>query len=182
MALLGPLIVPVIIVAIGLFYLCARLNLENTMTGIVLAHVVLTIPFVVGTTSSAPAQVDLNIGKAARNLGATGAQTFLTIALPQIRPALMPGALRLHHLARRGGDLELHLRGGENTTLTKKMLSGLRDEVDPTIAAVSSLLIGVTVVLLLAVILPSRRGGERQAPGRSKNPRTVPDRAGGYAG
>lgn len=93
MARLGPLIVPVIIVAIGLFYLCARLTLVNTMTGFVLAHVVLAIAFVVGTTSSALAQVGLNLGKAARNLGATEAQALLTITLPQIRPAVMSGAL-----------------------------------------------------------------------------------------
>lgn len=161
MALLSPLIVPVIIVAIGLFYLYARLNLVNTMTGIVLAHVVLAIPFVVVTTSSALAQFDLNLEKAARNLGATEAQAFLTITLPQIRPAVMSGALFAFITSLDEVVISSFISGGENTTLTKKMFSGLRDQVDPTIAAVSSLLIGVTVVLLLAVILLSRRGGER---------------------
>ena len=91
MARLGPLTVPVIIVAIGLFYLCARLTLVNTMTGIVPAHVVLAIPFVMGTTSPAPAQFGLNLGKAARNLGATETEAFLTVTLPQFRPAVMSG-------------------------------------------------------------------------------------------
>lgn len=93
MELLSPMIVPMIIVAIGLFHFYPRLNLVNTMTRIVLTHAVLAIPFVVGTTSPALARFDLSPGKAARNLGATGAQAFLTIALPQIRPAVMSGAL-----------------------------------------------------------------------------------------
>ncbi|SDE83190.1 hypothetical protein SAMN04488105_108128 [Salipiger thiooxidans] len=63
------------------------------------------------------------------------------------------------------------------------MFSGLRDQVDPTIAAVSSLPVGVTVVLLLAVILLSRRGGERQAPrGEAKTPARCRTARGGYAG
>jgi putative spermidine/putrescine transport system permease protein len=144
--------------------------------------VVLAIPFVMVTTSSALAQVDLNLGKAARNLGATGAQAFRTIALPQIRPAVMSGALFAFITSLDEVVISSFISGGENATLTKKMSSGLRHQVDPTSAAVSSLLIGVTGVLRLAVILLSRRGGERQAPGRSKDPRTVPDRAGGYAG
>lgn len=82
MELLSPMIVPLIIVAIGLFHFYPRLNLVNTMTRIVLTHAVLAIPFVVRTTSPALARFDLSPGKAARNLGATGAQAFLTIALP----------------------------------------------------------------------------------------------------
>ncbi|MCA0848638.1 ABC transporter permease [Salipiger thiooxidans] len=144
--------------------------------------VVLAIAFVVGTTSPALAQVNLNLGKAARNLGATGAQAFHTIALPQIRPAAMSGALFAFITSLDEVVISSFISGGENATLTKKMFSRLREQVDPTIAAVASLLIGVTVVVLLAVILLSRRGGERQAPGRSKDPRTVPGRAGQYAG
>jgi len=171
MARLGPLIVPVIIVAIGLFYLCARLTLVSTMTGIVPAHTVLAIPFVMGTTSPAPAQFGLNLGKAARNLGATETQALLTVTLPQIRPAVMSGALFAFITSLDEVVISSFISGGESTTLTKKIFSGLRDQVDPTIAAVSSLPIGVTVVLLLAVILLSRRGGERQSPrGEAKTP------------
>ncbi|EEX12317.1 spermidine/putrescine ABC transporter, permease protein [Citreicella sp. SE45] len=170
MARLGPLIVPVIIVAIGHFHLYARLTLVNTMTGIVLAHVVLAIPFVVGTTSPAPGQFDLNLGKAARNLGATKAQALLTVTLPQIRPAVMSEALFAFITSLDEVVISSFISGGESTTLTKKMFSGLRDQVGPTIAAVSSLPIGVTVVLLLAVILLSRRGGERQPPGAKQKP------------
>ena len=112
------------------------------------------------TTSSALAQVDLNLGKAARNLGATGAQAFRTIALPQIRPAVMSGALFAFITSLDEVVISSFISGGENATLTKKMSSGLRHQVDPTSAAVSSLLIGVTGVLRLAVILLSRRGGD----------------------
>ena len=87
------------------------------------------------TTSSALAQVDLNLGKAARNLGATGAQAFRTIALPQIRPAVMSGALFAFITSLDEVVISSFISGGENATLTKKMSSGLRHQVDPTSAA-----------------------------------------------
>lgn len=157
LAIISPLIAPVIFIAIGLFYLYARLSLVNSMTGIVLAHVVLAIPFVVVTTSAALSQFDAGLERAARSIGASAPTAFFTVTLPQIRAGVMSGALFAFVTSLDEVAISSFISGGENTTLTKKMFSGLRDQVDPTIAAVSSILIGASIVLLLAAMTVSAR-------------------------
>ena len=156
LAVISPLIVPVIITAIGLFYLYARLNLVHTMTGIVLAHTCLAIPFVFVTVSSALSHFDIGYERAARSLGASQLRAFMTVTLPQISPAVMSGALFAFFTSLDEVVISSIISGGENTTLTKKMFSGLRDELDPTIAAVSSFLIGVSLVILLLAVMMSK--------------------------
>ncbi|MBT9385250.1 ABC transporter permease [Pseudooceanicola sp. CBS1P-1] len=159
MAVISPLIVPVILVAIGLFYLYARLGMVNSMVGIVLAHVVLATPFVIITVSSALSHVDAGLERAARNLGAGPLRAFVNVTLPQIRTGVMSGALFAFVTSLDEVVISSFISGGENTTLTKKMFSGLRDQVDPTIAAVSSILIVLSIVILLGVTLYDRRRG-----------------------
>ncbi|MER5173795.1 ABC transporter permease [Thioclava kandeliae] len=161
LALLSPLVVPVIIIAIGLFYLYARLSLVNTMTGVVLAHTVLAIPFVIITTSSALAQFDVNLEKAARSLGASLLRSFLTVTLPQIGPAVMSGALFAFITSLDEVVISSFISGGETTTLTKKMFTGLRDQVDPTIAAVSTILIAVSISILIIAMLFAGRNRQK---------------------
>ena len=156
LAVISPLIVPVIITAIGLFYLYARLNLVHTMTGIVLAHTCLAIPFVFVTVSSALSNFDIGYERAARSLGASQLRAFMTVTLPQIAPAVMSGGLFAFFTSLDEVVISSIISGGENTTLTKKMFSGLRDELDPTIAAVSSFLIGVSLVILLLAVMMSK--------------------------
>lgn len=147
--LLVPLMVPIILVGIGLFYLYARTGLNYTITGLVLAHTVLAIPFVVVTTMSGLKTYDLNQELVARSLGASRLRAFMTITLPQIRFSVVAGALFAFITSLDEVIVALFISGGENATLTRRMFNALRDQIDPTIAAISTCLILVSVTLLL---------------------------------
>ncbi len=143
-----PLIVPGILIAIGIFLLFARLGLNNTMTGIVLAHSTMAIPLVVITVASGLKGYDMNQEMVARSLGASRLWAFLTITLPQLKISVVSAALLAFITSLDEVVISLFIAGGENATLTRRMFNALRDEIDPTIAAISTLLILLSVVLL----------------------------------
>lgn len=151
-----PLIIPGILVAIGIFLLYAQMGLNNTLLGIVLAHSVLAMPLVVITVASGLKGYDLNQEMAARSLGASRPRAFLTITLPQIRIAIFSGALLAFITSLDEVVVSLFIAGGENATLTRRMFNALRDELDPTIAAISTLLIALSVTLLAVSQLAQR--------------------------
>lgn len=163
--LIVPLIVPVIIVAIGVFYLYARLGLVNTLTGLVLAHSVLAIPFVLVVVAAGLEGYDLNQEMVARSLGASRLKAFLTVTLPQIRPSVISGALFAFITSFDEVVIALFISRGPSSTLTRKMFTSLRDQVSPTIAAISSMLILFTVLLAALAFLAQarRRPGKAEA-------------------
>jgi len=138
LALISPLIIPIIILGVGVFYLYVKLDMVNTITGLVLAHTILAIPFVVVTVSSGLQQYDLNQERAARSLGASRLTAFRTVTLPQIKGSIVAGSLFAFITSLDEVVIALFISGGQNTTLTRRMFTGLRDEIDPTIAAISS--------------------------------------------
>ncbi|MGE5512033.1 MAG: ABC transporter permease [Bacteroidota bacterium] len=143
-----PLIIPGILIAIGIFLLYANLGLNNTLAGIVLAHSVLAIPLVVITVASSLKSYDMNQEMVARSLGASRPWAFLTITLPQIRISVVSGALLAFITSLDEVVISLFIAGGDRATLTKRMFNALRDEIDPTIASISTMLIVLSVVLL----------------------------------
>ncbi|MCP5152212.1 MAG: ABC transporter permease [Ectothiorhodospiraceae bacterium] len=149
--LLMPLMVPIILIAIGAFYLYARLGLNYTITGVVVAHTVLAIPFVLVTVSSGLKTYDMNQEMVARSLGASRLRAFLTVTLPQIRFSVVAGALFAFITSLDEVIVAMFVSGGENATLTRRMFNALRDQIDPTIAAISTCLILVSVISLLLV-------------------------------
>lgn len=159
-----PLIIPGILIAIGIFLLFARLGLNNTMTGLVLAHSVMAIPLVVITVASGLKSYDINQEMVARSLGASRAWAFLTVTLPQIQISVVSAALLAFITSLDEVVISLFIAGGENATLTRRMFNALRDEIDPTIAAISTLLILLSVVLLGLTQLLQREPSDRPAP------------------
>ena len=159
-AFMLPLIIPGILVAIGIFLLYAQVGLNNTLTGIVLAHSVMAIPLVVITVASSLKSYDMNQEMAARSLGASRLWAFLTITLPQIKIAVISGALLAFITSLDEVVISLFIAGGEYATLTKRMFNALRDEIDPTIAAISTLLILISV-LLMGMTQFLQRGSQR---------------------
>ncbi len=158
-----PLMVPVILIAVGVFFLYAKVGLNNSVTGLVLAHSILAIPFVVVTVSAGLKSFDMNQEMVARSLGASRAKAFLTVTLPQIRFSVLSGALFAFITSLDEVVIALFVARGDSATLTRRMFAFLRDQVDPTIAAISTLLIGVSIVLLLVYALLGQRsaGGGR---------------------
>lgn len=161
-ALATPLVVPVIFIAIGAFYLYARLNLLYTIPGLVAVHVTLALPFVIALVTSALMGVDENQEKAARSLGASRARAFATITFPQIRFSIASAALLAFLTSFDEVIVALLISGGINETLTRRMFMSLRDQLDPTIAAISSVLILLSmVIVLLTQALQARSRVER---------------------
>ncbi len=146
--LLTPIIVPVILVGIGVFYAYVRLGLVNTLTGIVLAHSMLAIPLVVMVVSSALKSFDMNQELVARSLGASRPRAFFLVTLPQIRFAVITGAVLSFLTSFDEVIVALFISGGPNSTLTRNMFAALRDQIDPTIAAISTLVVLLTSALL----------------------------------
>ncbi|MCL4765001.1 MAG: ABC transporter permease [Hyphomicrobiaceae bacterium] len=143
-----PLIIPAILIAIGTFLLYAQIGLNSTLLGVVLAHTVMALPLVVITVAAGLKSYDMNQELAARSLGASRPIAFLTVTLPQIRIAVASGALLAFITSLDEVVISLFVAGGNWMTLTKRMFNALRDEIDPTIAAISSLLIAVSILLL----------------------------------
>lgn len=156
-----PMIVPIILIAIGDFFLFARLGLNNTLTGVVLAHSMLAVPFVVITVGSGLANYDMSQEAAARSLGASRLRAFLTITLPQIRISVISGALFAFLTSFDEVIVAIFVSGGESATLPRRMFTALREQVDPTIAAISTCLVVVTATVLFAVQLLGRTGQPR---------------------
>jgi putative spermidine/putrescine transport system permease protein len=150
MLLITPMIVPVILIAIGTFYAYGRVGLNNTIFGLVLAHTVLAAPLVMIVITAALRNYDLNQERVARSLGATRVKAFFVITLPQIKFSIVTASLLSFLTSFDEVIIAIFVSGGSNATLTKHMFAALRDFIDPTIAAISTIMILVSTTLLLA--------------------------------
>ena len=150
--LITPMIVPVILIAIGTFYAFGRMGLNNTITGLVIAHTALATPLVMIVVTAALRSFDMNQERVAVSLGATRWQAFFQITLPQIKFAVVTAALLSFLTSFDEVIVAIFVSGGSTATLTKHMFSSLRDFIDPTIAAISTVLVVVSTLVLLATL------------------------------
>jgi putative spermidine/putrescine transport system permease protein len=152
--LLSPLLMPGIVagIAIYLFYLRTENFLDRdivgTLGGLVLAHICLTIPWTVRLVSASMHGLDPSIEEAARNLGANGRVAFWRITLPMLRPAIVAAALFSFIVSFENLEVSISLVGPGSTTLPIAIMQYLEFNLDPTIAAVSSV-----QILLLGIIM-----------------------------
>lgn len=155
--LLSPLIIPIIILAAGMFFFYASFNLTGTFTGLILAHATLGIPFVVITVTATLTGLDPSFYKAALNLGATPIQAFRTVVFPIIRPGIITGALFAFIASFDEIVIVLFLAGPSQKTLPREMFAGLREQINPGILAIATLLIVFAALFLLCLHLLQRR-------------------------
>jgi putative spermidine/putrescine transport system permease protein len=146
--LVVPIIVPVILVGIAVFYAYVRLKLVNSLAGIVLAHSILAIPIVMLIVTSALKSYDMNQELVGRSLGASRFKAFMLVTLPQIRFAVITSAVLSFLTSFDEVILAMFVSGGANSTLTRNMFNALRDQIDPTIASISTIMIVVSSLLL----------------------------------
>lgn len=146
--LVTPIAVPVILVAIGAFYAFVRLSLVNTLAGLVIAHSILALPLVVIIVGAALKSFDMNQEMAARGLGASRLRAFMTVTLPQIRFSIVTSALLSFLTSFDEVIIAMFVSGGDYSTLTRNMFNALRDQIDPTIASISTIMIVVSSALL----------------------------------
>ena len=149
MLLITPMIVPVILIAIGAFYAFGRMGLNNSITGLVLAHTAMATPLVMILITAALRSYDLNQERVARSLGASRVKAFFMVTLPQIKFSVVTAALLSFLTSFDEVIISIFISGGSNATLTKHMFAALRDFIDPTIAAISTIMVAVSTVLLL---------------------------------
>jgi putative spermidine/putrescine transport system permease protein len=155
--ILSPLIVPVIVVAIGIYYTFSRYGLIGTPIAMVLAHTCLAVPFVVTSVSASLSSIDPRLEQAALGLGATPCGTFWQVTLPLIRPGVLVGALFAFITSFDELVVALFLSGSGAVTLPRRMWDDLRFQIEPTIAAVSTLTIVLTAGLLFGAHVLRRR-------------------------
>jgi putative spermidine/putrescine transport system permease protein len=160
--LMLPLMVPIIIVAVGVFFVYSKFDYVNTLGGLIVADVMLGLPYVVISVGADLRSFDHAQEMAARSLGMNRLRSFLAVTLPQIRSSVISGAVFVFIQALDETVVALFISGGPNQTLTRRMFVTLRDEIDPTIAAISTMLTALTLTLVLIVVI-SRRGGVAQA-------------------
>lgn len=148
--LLAPLIVPHVVTAIGIYYLSARFGLVGARPWIAVSHAVVALPVVLVILQSALRAVDPNLERAAMICGCDRWGVFRRVVLPLTLPAVVSAALFSFLTSFDELMISLFLAGVRSETLPVRIWNSLLLEVEPTIAAVSSLLIGVTVLALLA--------------------------------
>ena len=155
--LISPMIVPVIISALGMFFFYSSIGLTGTIPGLILAHTALATPFVVITVTATLSSFDKTLMRAGESLGATPTQTFYKVVMPLIMPGMISGALFAFVTSFDEVIAVLFIAGPEQRTLPRQMFSGIREQISPTITAAASVLIVFSTLLLITVELLRRR-------------------------
>ncbi|WP_172626635.1 ABC transporter permease subunit [Bradyrhizobium ivorense] len=158
--LISPMIVPVVILAISIYALYARFSLVGTVSGLALAHIILAVPYVVVTVSAGLKGTDESLEAAAHTMGAGPIRAFWNVTLPVLRPAILSAAFLAFLTSFDDVVLALFLSGTSAKTLPVRIWEGIRFEIDPTIAAVSVMLILITIGLKFVAEWPAKRGAQ----------------------
>ncbi|MBW8639966.1 ABC transporter permease [Hoeflea sp. WL0058] len=155
--LISPMIVPLIISAAGMYFFYSRIGLQGTYWGVVLAHAALGTPFVIITVTATLVGFDQSLVRAAANLGANPVTTFFKVQMPLILPGVVSGALFAFITSFDEVVVVLFLGSAAQKTLPWQMFTGLREQISPTILAVATLLVAISIALLTTLELLRRR-------------------------
>jgi putative spermidine/putrescine transport system permease protein len=155
--LISPMIVPLIISATGMFFFYAKIGLQGTYWGVVLAHAVLGVPFVIITVTATLVGFDTSLTRAAANLGAGPVATFFKVQMPLILPGVISGGLFAFITSFDEVVVVMFMGSAQQQTLPWRMFTGLREQISPTILAVATILVAISVLLLTVLELLRRR-------------------------
>ena len=163
--LISPMIVPLVITATGMFFFFAQKDifpffpesLVNTYFGLILAHAILGVPFVIITVTATLSGFDRSLIRASQGLGATGWTTFRKVIMPLILPGMISGALFAFITSFDEVVAVIFLADVDQRTIPRQMFSGLREQISPTILAVATILVLISIALLTTLELLRRR-------------------------
>jgi putative spermidine/putrescine transport system permease protein len=158
--LLLPMIVPIIISAVGMYFFYVALGILNITwapVGLILAHTALAAPFVVISVTATLNGFDHSLVRAGASLGAPPTTVFFRVVMPLILPGVISGALFAFVTSFDEVVVAVFLASPEQRTLPKQMFNGIRENISPTITAAATLLILVSIALLTALELLRRR-------------------------
>jgi putative spermidine/putrescine transport system permease protein len=139
--MLSPILFPTIVFGLALLVFYSRVGLSGSFAGLVIAHSVLTTPFVIRLVMASLAEFDPAVEEASRNLGAGWWRTFLQVTLPLIRPGVLAGAVFAFIISFDELVVTLFLAGPDMTTLPVRIYTYVEFSSDPTISAISTMLI-----------------------------------------
>ena len=140
----APLIFPGVVVGVALLQFYALVHMNGTLAGLALAHMVITVPYVVRAVMASLQGIDPELESAARVLGASGPVAFFTVTLPLIRPGIAAGALFSFIVSFDNVPVSIFVLGAGQMTLPVKIFTAIEYGVDPSIAAISTMLIVLT--------------------------------------
>lgn len=155
--IISPMVAPVVIIAVGMFFFFAKLSLLNSYIGLVLAHALLGVPFVVITVVAVLKNYDRTLTRAAASLGASPLLAFRKVTLPLIAPGVFSGALFAFATSFDEVVVTLFLASPGQRTLPIQMFAGIRENLDPTIAAAASIMTAASLLLLILMEIMRRR-------------------------
>lgn len=155
--LMLPMAVPIVVVALALYMFLTRLGLSNSYTGLIIAHSVLATPFVLISVTATLAGFDFTLVRAAQSLGARPLVTFRRVTLPLILPGVATGSVFAFITSWDEVVVALFVAGPRQRTLPRQMFSGLREQLDPSIMVVATVMILMTVLLVVLGFLLRRR-------------------------
>lgn len=163
--LISPMIVPLVITATGMFFFYSKKDffpffpdgLVRTYAGIILAHATMGIPFVIITVTATLSGFDRSLIRASQGLGANGWTTFYKVIMPLILPGMISGALFAFITSLDEVVAVIFLADVDQRTIPRQMFSGIREQISPTILAVATILVIISIGLLTALELLRRR-------------------------
>jgi putative spermidine/putrescine transport system permease protein len=155
--LISPMIVPLVIIASGMFFFFSDIGIAKTYLGIIIAHAVLGTPYVIITVTATLVGFDNSLTRASANMGAGPARTFFKVQMPLILPGVISGALFAFITSFDEVVVVLQLADVKQRTIPRQMFSGIREQISPTILAVATILVIISVCLLSVLELLRRR-------------------------
>lgn len=160
--ILSPLAVPVVVIGLGSYFFFARVGLLGGFAPLIITHTVIAVPFVFATVLAALRGIDPDLMRAAQSLGAPPLRAFRDTVLPLIMPGVLAGAVFAFVTSFDDVVIAVFLSSPTTLTLPRQLFAGIRDQLDPTIVAITVFLMAVSVVLLIVVELLQKldyRGG-----------------------
>jgi putative spermidine/putrescine transport system permease protein len=163
--MLIPIVVPSIVDALGFYQALVQFRLTDTYFGVIIAHTMKGIPYVVISVSAALANFDLRLEQAARGLGANMMMAVRRVVLPSIWPGVMAGAFFAFITSWDDLVINLFIAGRRVSTLPRRIWNSIQDNIDPAVASVATLLMLVTLCGILTYLFLERRGEARNQEG-----------------
>jgi len=155
--LISPMIVPLVIIASGMFFFFSDVGIAKTYTGIIIAHAVLGTPYVIITVTATLVGFDDSLTRASASMGAGPSRTFFKVQMPLILPGVISGALFAFITSFDEVVVVLQLADVKQRTIPRQMFSGIREQISPTILAVATILVIISICLLTVLELLRRR-------------------------
>ena len=155
--LISPMIVPLVIIASGMFFFFSDIGIAKTYLGVIVAHAILGTPYVIITVTATLVGFDQSLTRAAASLGANPFRTFFKVQMPLILPGVVSGALFAFITSFDEVVVVLQVADVRQRTIPRQMFSGIREQISPTILAVATILVILSILLLTIVELLRRR-------------------------